>query len=179
MNNVAQRLQTTGAPHWGTTLLSAKIDAFRSAKPPLAIMIGSIFRTCVKRRLGPLPIALTALVTGALAQSEEPREKQRLSLDVALSERAILSGYRRYHGTCSHCHGPDGSGSTIAPSLIEELLPYPEFEAIVRQGSESGTFVMLGFADDPNVDPYIDDIYAYLSARADGTIGRGRPTLKP
>ena len=34
---------------------------------------------------------------------------------------------------------------------------------------------MLGFADDPNVSPYVDDIYAYLQARADGALGRGRP----
>ena len=38
---------------------------------------------------------------------------------------------------------------------------------------------MRGFADDPNVAPYLPDIYAYLQARADGAIGRGRPTLKP
>ena len=35
---------------------------------------------------------------------------------------------------------------------------------------------MKGFAGDPNVAPYIDDIYAYLQARADGALGRGRPT---
>ncbi|TIQ52604.1 MAG: cytochrome C, partial [Mesorhizobium sp.] len=27
----------------------------------------------------------------------------------------------------------------------------------------------------PNVAPYIDDIYAYLQARADRALGRGRP----
>ena len=34
---------------------------------------------------------------------------------------------------------------------------------------------MKGYADDPNIEPYIDDIYAYLQARADGVLGRGRP----
>jgi hypothetical protein len=34
---------------------------------------------------------------------------------------------------------------------------------------------MQGFADDPNIAPYIDDIYAYLQARSDGVLGRGRP----
>jgi hypothetical protein len=34
---------------------------------------------------------------------------------------------------------------------------------------------MKGFAADPNFAPYIDDIYAYLQARADGALGRGRP----
>jgi len=34
---------------------------------------------------------------------------------------------------------------------------------------------MKGFADDPNIAPYVDDIYAYLQARADGVLGPGRP----
>lgn len=34
---------------------------------------------------------------------------------------------------------------------------------------------MKGFADDPNFALYIDDIYAYLQARAEGALGRGRP----
>jgi hypothetical protein len=35
---------------------------------------------------------------------------------------------------------------------------------------------MKGFADDPNIAPHIDDLYAYLQARADGALGRGRPS---
>jgi hypothetical protein len=39
---------------------------------------------------------------------------------------------------------------------------------------------MKGFARDANIEPYIQDIYAYLQARADGAIGRGRPArLEP
>jgi hypothetical protein len=34
---------------------------------------------------------------------------------------------------------------------------------------------MKGFGGDPNIAPYVDDIYAYLQARADGALGRGRP----
>lgn len=34
---------------------------------------------------------------------------------------------------------------------------------------------MKGFADSPNVALYTDDVYAYLEARADGVLGRGRP----
>jgi hypothetical protein len=45
-------------------------------------------------------------------------------------------------------------------------------------GTATGNFVMRGFADDPNVAPYVRDIYDYLQARAGGAIGRGRPTLE-
>jgi mono/diheme cytochrome c family protein len=85
------------------------------------------------------------------------------------------NGYRRYHATCSHCHGPDGLGSSFGTSLIDRPLPFEAFAQVVRLGSARGTAVMQGFADDPNVGPHIHDIYAYLRARADGALGRGRP----
>jgi hypothetical protein len=34
---------------------------------------------------------------------------------------------------------------------------------------------MKGFAGDSNVEPYVADIYAYLQAREDGALDRGRP----
>jgi hypothetical protein len=46
---------------------------------------------------------------------------------------------------------------------------------IVRDGQSNGTSVMKGFAGDPNVAPYVDDIYAYLQARTDRALGRGWP----
>jgi mono/diheme cytochrome c family protein len=98
--------------------------------------------------------------------------------EAALAQ-ALLNGYRRYNSACNHCHGPDGIGSTFAPSLIDQPLPYPEFLAIVEQGSARGVSVMRGFADDPNVAPYVRDMWLYLEARADGTLGRGRPVPAP
>ncbi|WP_027156107.1 c-type cytochrome [Mesorhizobium sp. WSM2561] len=85
------------------------------------------------------------------------------------------NGFRRYHGSCNHCHGPDGMGSTFASALVDRLPGIEVFRRNVRDGVRSGASVMKGFADDPNVAPYIDDIYAYLQARADGALGRGRP----
>ncbi|PAQ00969.1 c-type cytochrome [Mesorhizobium mediterraneum] len=85
------------------------------------------------------------------------------------------NGFRRYHGSCNHCHGPDGMGSTFASALVDRLPTIEVFRRNVRDGVRIGPSVMKGFADDPNVAPYIDDIYAYLQARADGALGRGRP----
>jgi mono/diheme cytochrome c family protein len=87
----------------------------------------------------------------------------------------IYNGFKRYHGGCNHCHGPDGIGSTFGPSLVDRLPDIQTFRRIVRDGTSNGASVMKGFADDPNVEPYIDDIYAYLFARASSAIGRGRP----
>ena len=68
-----------------------------------------------------------------------------------------------------------GMGSTFGPSLVEALPDADSFRRIVRDGTRDGNAVMKGFADDPNIAPYIDDIYAYLRARADGALPRGRP----
>jgi len=85
------------------------------------------------------------------------------------------NGYRRYNSICIHCHGPDGIGGSFAPSLIEAPLDLPAFREVVLAGRTNGSSVMKGFAGDGNVEPYIEDIYAYLQARHDGALGRGRP----
>jgi mono/diheme cytochrome c family protein len=85
------------------------------------------------------------------------------------------NGYRRYNAGCNHCHGPDGLGSSFGPSLVDAPLDADAFREVVREGRANGTSVMKGFAADANVEPYVDDIYAYLRARADGALGRGRP----
>ena len=85
------------------------------------------------------------------------------------------NGYRRYHAACNHCHGPDGMGSTVAGSLIDKLPDLYTFRKIVQHGVSNGNSTMKGFTGDPNIAPYIDSIYAYLQARADGALTRGRP----
>ncbi len=87
----------------------------------------------------------------------------------------LVNGYRRYNAACNHCHGPDGVGSTFAPSLVERTFDVDTFRGVVLGGKANGVSVMKGFADDPNIAPYVDDIYAYLKARAEGAMGRGRP----
>jgi hypothetical protein len=66
-------------------------------------------------------------------------------------------------------------GSTFGLSLVDRLPEIGAFRRTVRDGQSTGNSVMKGYADDPNIAPYVDDIYAYLQARADGALGRGRP----
>jgi mono/diheme cytochrome c family protein len=91
------------------------------------------------------------------------------------ADAETYNGFRRYHAACNHCHGPDGMGSTFAPSLIERLPNREAFRRFVLEGVENGPSTMKGFAGDPNVAPFVDDIFAYLQARADGVLARGRP----
>jgi methanol metabolism-related c-type cytochrome len=91
------------------------------------------------------------------------------------------SGYRRYHSECHVCHGPDGMGSTYAPALKDSLktMSYGDFLGVVASGRKNvGTAqenVMPAFGDNPNVACYMDDLYVYLRARANNTVGRVRP----
>jgi mono/diheme cytochrome c family protein len=109
-----------------------------------------------------------------ISQDSAPAGKLYRVVDGKVDARTF-NGFRRYHSSCNHCHGPDGMGSAFGPSLMDGLSEIEVFRRIVRDGRGTGAFVMKGFAGDPNIDPYIDDIYAYLQARADGALGRGRP----
>ena len=87
----------------------------------------------------------------------------------------------RYGDACLRCHGPDGVGSSYAPDLTQSLkrLSYDEFPEVVINGRQTlgagQEKVMPGFGAVEDVAMYIDDIYGYLKARADGAVGRGRP----
>ena len=96
------------------------------------------------------------------------------------------NGFRRYHSFCHVCHGPDGMGSTYAPALKDSLktMTYSDFLDVVvngRQVERAGgqDSVMPSFAEAQDVMLYIDHIYAYLKARADDAVGRGRPKRIP
>ena len=98
-----------------------------------------------------------------------------------------FSGYRRYHSECHVCHGPGGLGSSFAPSLLESMktMSYEEYLEVVVNGrvnvNAATQNVMPAFAVNLNVMCFVDDIYAYLVARADGAISMERPqhTGKP
>ena len=125
-----------------------------------------------------LPLLLAGSLAAAystLAQEGARGDKLYRIVDGKVDARTY-NGFRRYHAGCNHCHGQDGLGSTVGPSLVDRLPDVESFRRIVRNGTGSGTTVMKGFADDPNVAPYIDDIFAYLQARHDGALDRGRPT---
>ena len=91
----------------------------------------------------------------------------------------LLDGFRRYHSVCSHCHGPDGLGSSFAPGLLDQSFDGASFRAVVRDGTRSDLGVMKGFGENPDVMAAVDAIAAYIEARSAGVLGRGRPTESP
>src|SRR3982751_857290 len=97
-------------------------------------------------------------------------------------DQHTFNGYRRYGESCHRCHGPDGAGSSYAPSLSESLktMTYQEFAEVVVNGRQNVTKaqnnVMPSFGTTEDVVLYLDDIYGYLKARSDDKLPRGRPT---
>ena len=96
-------------------------------------------------------------------------------------DQHTFNGYRRYGESCLRCHGPDGAGSSYAPSLTESLkhMSYDDVVNTIVNGrqnvSKSQNNVMPAFGTTVDVVLYMDDIYGYLKARSDDKLPRGRP----
>ncbi len=96
-------------------------------------------------------------------------------------DQHTFNGYRRYGESCHRCHGPDGAGSSYAPSLTESLktMTHDQFAEVVINGRQNVTKaqnnVMPAFGTTEDVVLYLDDIYGYLKARSEDKLPRGRP----
>jgi methanol metabolism-related c-type cytochrome len=127
-------------------------------------------------------IALLLLGTGLVSIAESDQSAQTpYTIENGKVDKKTFNGWRRYTESCLRCHGPDGAGSSYAPSLVDSVktMTQDEFNDIVVNGrtnvNAASENVMPPFGEVEDVVSYLDDIWAYLKARADGVLGRGRP----
>lgn len=120
-------------------------------------------------------VIASCLACGGGQASDRPLEPKFYRIVDGKVDARTYNGFRRYHAGCNHCHGPDGVGSTFGPSLVDRLGDADAFRRVVIEGRVTATSAMPAAGDDPNVAPYVDDIYSYLQARADDALARGRP----
>ncbi|MGX9574656.1 c-type cytochrome, methanol metabolism-related [Mesorhizobium sp. f-mel] len=155
----------------------------------------------VRLVISALALVLLPLASSSLAQASDSAEKAKVAteedgkyfdaegnptykIENGTVDWYTFSGYRRYHSDCHVCHGPDGTGSSYAPALVNSLktMDYATFLSIVAEGRKNvgggKENVMPAFGDNKNVYCYMDDLYVYLRARADGAAPRGRPPKK-
>jgi mono/diheme cytochrome c family protein len=136
------------------------------------------------RVLAPLLAVFAAFVLGTnlswAAEADKANEKP-YTVENGKVDKKTHNGWRRYTESCMRCHGPDGAGSSYAPDLVDSVkhMTKDQFEDIVINGrsnvSAASENVMPPFGEVEDVVLYLDDIWAYLKARADGVLGRGRP----
>lgn len=123
---------------------------------------------------------VAALVWAAPVWADDAYERPYEVVDGKV-DQATYNGFRRYHASCHVCHGPDGLGSSYAPNLLDSLkvMDRDAFNDVVINGRENLAAgqekVMPAFGAVEDVALYLDDIYAYLKARSDGVLPRGRP----
>lgn len=87
----------------------------------------------------------------------------------------LTRGFRAF-SQCQVCHGLDGAGSTIAPSLLEKTkeLEKEAWMDVIENGKTGQIGVMPPWKDNPNVMKYVENLYLYLLARSDGKIPAGK-----
>ena len=130
-------------------------------------------------------VSAISVISSVAAQTPEKDIPKFVVVDGKV-DKATYNGYRRFHGTCHACHGQDALGGSFAPALTTSLktLDYDTFVKTVMEGKQvtdaSGAVnAMPAFGNDPNITKHLDDIYRYLSARADGVLAPGKPKKIP
>ena len=107
--------------------------------------------------------------SGATGTAKAPDLVQRISNYTPRGFASkVLTSYRIMRMS------PD-SGAKDSDAEREALLE----EVMRRERKERGQPVMPAWDSDAEVPPHVLDLYAYLSARADGAIGPGKPSVLP
>lgn len=153
-----------------------------------------------QQALAPTLALAPALLLAACAvewQNTQPAQ------ELAKQSRApgsVYTGWRVFQDRCARCHGAAASGTADGPDLLPRVgeMGPRRFVSVVLQrydwsasgGSpgaareafieevlqrREGPLVMPAWQGEPRVQAHIADLYAYLSARAAGTQGPGRP----
>ena len=142
------------------------------------------------------------LLSGCAVELRNPQPAQELA-QRAKPPGSVHSGWRVFQDRCAQCHGADALGTAQGPDLMPRVrdMGPRRFVALVlnryewdvpvpRTGGQraasdqliddvierrQGALAMPAWQGEPQVNAHIVDLYAWLSARAQGTQGAGRP----
>lgn len=169
------------------------------ARPPKTVRPGQ--RGCT--RLGGTVLVALAGLAACAVEVENTRPARELQAERTRPPGAVYTGWRVYVDRCAGCHGLDATGTGNAPNLLQRVntlgqrafvsrvlwryewdLPSPppaadgpQREAVANDilQRRAGILVMPAWQGEARVTAHIADLYAYLAARAEGTVGPGRP----
>ncbi|MFY7864206.1 c-type cytochrome [Roseateles sp.] len=147
-----------------------------------------------KKSLRLLSAALLALSLAGCAIEIQNKQGAKEIADAAKSPGSVSIGWRVFQENCAACHGAAATGTVRAPDLLPRIremgserfaglvLKRYDWSAPAAAGTSAGLStrpvgqaVMPAWQSDPVVNAHIVDLYAYLSARAEGTQGPGQP----
>lgn len=91
------------------------------------------------------------------------------------ADLATYIGWRVFQAHCATCHAADARGSSFAPDLLERTqgMQQRAFFAALDQGYFGPRSTMAPRGRDPNVAPYYEELWSYLSARRSGALPPG------
>jgi hypothetical protein len=147
-------------------------------------------------------IAIVASLAGCAVELENRKPAQALEAQ-AQPAGSVYLGWRVFETRCAPCHGASATGKANAPDLLARVrtLGPREFADLVLlryrwpdnpsasdpRGADRQAYVddvvrrrrgeldMPAWQGEPQVTAHIIDLHAYLSARAEGAQGPGRP----
>ena len=130
----------------------------------------------------PAPAAAASTEGASVEGGEKFYEVDCSQLDesgkkTCITDRGTYVGWRTFHATCHACHGQNAVGSSFAPGLLKHI-DKQRFVDVVTNGYSGQIGVMPAWGQNPNVKDFIDELYAYQQARADGVLLPGRPKRK-
>lgn len=149
-------------------------------------------------RRAALMLAGTAALTACAVNFRNAEPARQLARE-AQPPGSVYLGWRIYEARCATCHGTDAVGPAKVPDLLDRvremgtrrfvnLVLYRYDWSVIgddettRQSlveeillRKEKAFEMPAWEDQPAVSAHVLDLYAYLSARADGVQGPGRP----
>ena len=145
----------------------------------------------------------SALVLAGCAVEWQNRQAAQEMAELSKPPGSVYLGWRVFQDRCARCHGPAATGSANAPDLLPRVreMGSRQFVSLVLQrydltqpATQAGSGAAPGEAQvevimqrkeaplsmpawqgEPRVNAHILDLYAYLSARAQGTQGPDRP----
>lgn len=153
-------------------------------------------------RLLGLGLSSALLLSGCAVELQNRQAAQELA-QRSLAPGSVYTGWRVFQDRCASCHGPAANGSAAGPDLlprVREMGPR-EFVSLVLERYDwalpgartghgaapdealidaiaqrrQGALDMPTWHGEPRVSAHIVDLFAYVSARAQGTQGPDRP----